>query len=98
MEFRRWNGQPPTETDEMGIPAPSAAVASPDVVVVPCLGFRADGFRLGYGGGYFDRWLAANPGVTTVGVAWQSAQIEFSVEPHDQPLTLVVTDSGVLAP
>lgn len=98
MEFRRWDGQAPSQTDEMGISAPVGAGVEPDVVLVPCVGYRTDGYRLGYGGGYFDRWLAARPGVTAVGVAWQSAQVDFAVAPHDQALPIVVTDAGVLAP
>jgi len=71
----------------------------PDVVLVPCLGYTASGFRLGYGGGYFDRWLAAHPQVTAVGVAWSACEIdeaELKPQPHDQRLMLVVTEQGVI--
>jgi len=55
---------------------------------------------LGYGGGFFDRWLAAHPSVTAVGIAWSHAQIDESAlapQPHDQPLTLIVTEAGAIA-
>jgi 5-formyltetrahydrofolate cyclo-ligase len=68
-------------------------------VLVPCVGFTAAGYRLGYGGGYFDRWLALHSHVTTVGVAWASAQLDdatFVPEAHDLPLALVVTERGVV--
>ena len=85
--------------DECGILSCDGATVVPDVVLVPCVGFTAEGYRLGYGGGYFDRWLARNPGVTTVGVAWSNAEImpgAFESQAHDQPLTLVVTEHGVV--
>jgi 5-formyltetrahydrofolate cyclo-ligase len=98
MEYRRWDGKPPAARDELGIPAPAGTPVEPDVVLVPCVGFTDDGFRLGYGGGYFDRWLAAHPHVTAVGVAWEVGRIERSQldpQPHDMTLTLVVTERGV---
>jgi len=75
------------------------AVLVPDVVLVPCVGFTKSGHRLGYGGGYFDRWLAANPHVTSIGLAWAVTEIneaEFDAQPHDQALSLVLTENGVV--
>jgi 5-formyltetrahydrofolate cyclo-ligase len=98
MEFRRWDGATPTIRDECGIPASDGAVVAPDVVVVPCVGFTRTGHRLGSGAGYFDRWLAANPHVVAVGVAWDHAEIDaatFAAQPHDVPLAFVVTESGI---
>jgi 5-formyltetrahydrofolate cyclo-ligase len=99
MEFRRWDGAPPTTADECGIGTASGEPVGPDVVVVPCVGFTADGHRLGYGGGYYDRWLAANSHVVAIGVAWSFARIElevFAAQPHDVPLALIVTEAGVV--
>ena len=99
MHFRAWDRKPPTAVDECGIPASSGAPVVPDVVLVPCLGFTREGFRLGYGGGYFDRWLAANPDVTAIGIAYGVGEIgegEFEPLPHDEPLTLIVTEAGVV--
>ncbi|MBB5203129.1 5,10-methenyltetrahydrofolate synthetase [Inhella inkyongensis] len=98
MQYRRWDGQAPSLKDEMGIPSSAGAPADPDVVLVPCLGFTREGYRLGYGGGYFDRWQAAHPGVTTVGLAWSVGEVQFAVEPHDQALTVVVTERELIAP
>jgi 5-formyltetrahydrofolate cyclo-ligase len=98
MQYRRWDGTPPTLQDECGIPSTAGAVVVPDVVLVPCVGYAAGGWRLGYGGGFFDRWLAANPGVTTIGVAWSCGEMgahEFVPEPHDRPLDLIVTERGI---
>jgi 5-formyltetrahydrofolate cyclo-ligase len=99
MEYRRWDGAKPRAVDECGIAASDGEAVVPDTVLVPCVGFTRDGFRLGYGGGFFDRWLALHPHVTTVGVAWSAQQIEaseFRPESHDRPLTLIVTEEGVV--
>ncbi|MCE4554037.1 5-formyltetrahydrofolate cyclo-ligase [Pelomonas cellulosilytica] len=98
MQYRRWDGAPPAVRDEFDIPTATGALAVPDVVLVPCVGFTRDGFRLGYGGGFFDRWLAEHPGVTTIGLAWSGAEAVFVVEPHDRALTLILTERELIAP
>ena len=97
MHYRLWNGTAPTAVDECGIPASDGTVVVPDVVLVPCVGYTESGFRLGYGGGFFDRWLAAHPQVCAVGVAWSGARIDDAVLApalHDVRLTLIVTETG----
>lgn len=99
MHYRRWNGAAPTARDECNMATADGAVLVPDVVLVPCVGFTKSGHRLGYGGGYFDRWLAANPHVTSIGLAWAVTEIneaEFDAQPHDQALSLVLTENGVV--
>jgi 5-formyltetrahydrofolate cyclo-ligase len=99
MHYRLWDGERPSIVDECGIPAAEGQAVVPDVVLVPCVGFTTAGHRLGYGAGYFDRWLAAHPHVTAVGVAWSFCEIpanEFSAHPHDQPLMILVTETGVI--
>jgi 5-formyltetrahydrofolate cyclo-ligase len=100
MHYRMWNRAAPGVHDECGIASSDGAPVVPDVVVVPCLGFTASGFRLGYGGGYFDRWLALHPHVTAVGAAWSVGElsvVEFAAQAHDHPLMLIVTERGVVA-
>lgn len=98
MSYRPWRGGEPDGVDACGLPSPSdPRTVVPDVVVVPCLGFTASGFRLGYGGGYFDRYLAAHPGVTAIGLAWDEGLLsEADLPPaaHDIPLVAVLTPSG----
>ena len=99
LEFRRWDGSEPGVVDECGIGSVEGVPVRPDVVVVPCVGFTNDGHRLGYGGGYYDRWLAANAHVVAVGVAWSFAQIDlkdFGAQPHDATLACIVTEQGVV--
>jgi 5-formyltetrahydrofolate cyclo-ligase len=97
MHYRAWDGTPPASRDERGIPSPEGGAVVPDVVFVPCVGYTESGYRLGYGGGYFDRWLAAHPHVCAVGVAWSGARIdeaEFAPLAHDVRLTLIVSERG----
>lgn len=99
MHYREWDRTEPRLRDECGIPTTDGRPIEPDVVLVPCLGFTPQGFRLGYGGGYFDRWLAAHPQVTAVGVGWSVTELseaDLSPQAHDQALMLVVTEQGVV--
>lgn len=101
MHYRPWQREPLDGVDDCGIPAPGAGPAVvPDVVLVPCVAFTRSGYRLGYGGGYFDRWLAQHPAATAVGIAWSDAEVseaEFAPQAHDLPLALVLTERGVVS-
>ena len=97
MEFRRWSGAAPDLSDECGIPSTGGEVIVPDVVLVPCLGFNNKGYRLGYGGGYFDRWLAQHPETVPVGLSWAGGEIDFEAQVHDVPMAAIVTEQGVVA-
>lgn len=67
-----------------------------DVIFVPGLAFDEEHFRLGYGGGYYDRFLAAHPEAFAVGCFYASQfSSELPVEEHDQPLHVVVTEEGL---
>lgn len=69
-------------------PLPSGAY---DVILVPCLGYTADNFRLGRGGGWYDRLLALQPAAVTVGLACASGQVVFEPETYDIPLAHILT-------
>lgn len=99
MQYRLWDGAEPAERDGCNIPTASGGPVVPDVVLVPCVGFTDDGYRLGYGGGFFDRYMAAHSDTTAIGVAWSVGRIAdgaFKPQPHDRPLMLVVTEHGVV--
>lgn len=100
MAYRVWDRHPPTGVDECGIATSTGAPVVPDVVLAPCLGFTASGWRLGYGGGYFDRWLAAHPHVTAIGVGWSIGLLDDAAtvprESHDVPMAVIVTEAGVV--
>lgn len=74
---------------------PHRIVGEPDVLLVPGLLFTRDGHRLGNGGGYFDRMLAAMPRATRVGLAFDAQLVEaLPFEAHDEMLDVVVTEKG----
>ena len=99
MHYRMWNRTPPSLRDECAIPSAEGAECVPDVVIAPCVGFTASGYRLGYGAGYFDRWMALHPDVTVIGVGWAMAQVDepmFDAQSHDRPMMAIVTERGVV--
>lgn len=99
LEFWRWCSR--TELCNHGIwniPSPAERIlVEPDIVIVPLLGFDGDGFRLGYGGGYYDRTLAASdPRPVTIGVGHELGRLKtIHAQPHDIRMDWIVTDSGV---
>ena len=68
-----------------------------DLVIVPLIGFDRSGNRLGYGGGYYDRFLAGNNCKQTIGVAYSIQEVlALPTEPHDKKLDLVITEKEVI--
>ncbi|HLX01319.1 MAG TPA: 5-formyltetrahydrofolate cyclo-ligase [Trinickia sp.] len=99
LEFHEWLPGAPMKIGHHRIPEPeSARLLVPDLLLVPCVGFDGSGYRLGYGGGYYDRTLAAWPGASrpvTVGVAFEACRTSaLPREAHDVPLDAIVTDTG----
>lgn len=98
MVFRAWQPDSPMTLDRHGIPIPADRIAaSPDIILLPLVAFDALGYRLGYGGGYFDRTLAAMvPRPYTVGTGFELARSEcIRPQTHDIALDVIVTDAGV---
>lgn len=101
MSFRAWWPGCPMGADRYGIPAPDGTPpVSPGLLLVPCVGFGPGGVRLGYGGGYYDRALAAM-GVQgrpfTLGIAFAHALLPLlRAQPHDVPLDAILTEDGVV--
>jgi 5-formyltetrahydrofolate cyclo-ligase len=86
------------QTGPWNIPIPKQRdVLTLDAVIVPLVGFDARGYRLGYGGGYFDRTLAAaarRP--LAIGLGYADSQLPtIYPQPHDIPMNLIVTDRAV---
>ncbi|CCG40048.1 5-formyltetrahydrofolate cyclo-ligase [Magnetospirillum molischianum] len=100
--FRAWCPGDPLESGPHGTfhPAAAAPLLSPTLVLVPLLAFDAKGFRLGFGGGYYDRTLDAlrrGGGVVAAGLAFAAQQSPaLPSEPWDQPLDMVFTEEGLL--
>jgi 5-formyltetrahydrofolate cyclo-ligase len=100
LEFHEWSPGAPMKIGHHRIPEPESARAlAPDLLLIPCVGFDDGGYRLGYGGGYYDRTLAAWPGEArpvTVGVAFEACRTSaLPRETHDVPLDAIVTDAGM---
>jgi len=95
LEFAEWLPGEPTVTDTMGVavPADLRMVARPPALLVPCLGFNALGYRVGYGGGFYDRTLAPEPRPSTVGIAYACQMVEFVGDAHDVALDRVITEA-----
>ncbi len=98
MAFREWRPDCAMAIDRHGIHYPAAgAELIPDVLLMPVNAFDAGGFRLGYGGGYFDRTLAAlKPPPLAIGVGFELARVA-TTHPgvHDIALDAVVTEAGL---
>jgi 5,10-methenyltetrahydrofolate synthetase len=101
MTFHSWYPGCPMEDDAYGIPKPKdTEMVAPSLLFVPCVGYSAGGYRLGYGGGFYDRMLASlEPKPFTVGLAFGVNYLpDFEAEPHDIPLDAILTDYGVAWP
>ena len=100
LTFRAWSPGSPLERGVWNIPVPvsTAEAVTPDIVIAPVVGFDAGCFRLGYGGGYFDRTLAASsPHPQAIGVGYEIAAIPtIYPQPHDMAMDSIVTESRVL--
>ena len=99
LEFAPWSADTPMADGPLGIAAPSRhARMTPQLLLIPCVGIDSLRYRLGFGGGYYDRTLAAlNPRPVTVGIAFECTRVPtIGPQPHDVRLDLVVTEAGVL--
>ncbi|MFY2824560.1 5-formyltetrahydrofolate cyclo-ligase [Ruegeria sp. MALMAid1280] len=101
LVFRRWApGTRMVRGDwNIPVPPPSADRLIPDIVLAPVIGWDPTCYRLGYGGGYFDRTLAnLAPRPYCIGVGYQSAELRtIYPQPHDIPLDVIVTEAGIAA-
>ena len=101
MTFHVWYPGCPMEEDAYGIPKPKdTEVIAPTLLFAPCVGYGPGGYRLGYGGGFYDRMLASlEPRPFTVGLGFSSEFIpDLEPQAHDQPLDTILNDKGVVWP
>ena len=98
LVFHEWDGSVlvpgPYGIREPAATLPVVAPRDLDVMLVPGVAFDPRGNRLGYGGGYYDRVLAARP-CLTIGIAWTFQVVDaVPMEPWDQPVDALLTESG----
>jgi 5-formyltetrahydrofolate cyclo-ligase len=98
MEFRYWGPQSKMIAGVGGILLPAGGrLLRPEMLIIPVVGFDARGYRLGYGGGYYDRTLAAlTPRPPTIGVGLELGRLKtMHPQPHDIPLDAILTEAGL---
>lgn len=98
LEYRAWRPGEPLVDGVWNIPVPERRnVVIPHAVLAPLVGFDRQCYRLGYGGGYFDRTLAAlSPRPRAIGVGFELSQIEtIDPQPFDIPMDIVVTEAEI---
>jgi 5-formyltetrahydrofolate cyclo-ligase len=98
LEFREWWPGVAMSNGVYDLPVPDGTpVLTPDALLIPALGVGSAGDRLGYGGGYFDRTLAAlDPKPLAVGLAFELSRIaSIEPQPHDVLMDFIVTEAGI---
>jgi 5,10-methenyltetrahydrofolate synthetase len=98
LEFREWWPGVAMTNGVYDLPVPDdTPVLTPDLLLIPALGFGSQGDRLGYGGGFFDRTLAAlHPKPLAVGIAFELSRIaSIEPQPHDVLMDFIVTELGI---
>ncbi len=98
LEYRAWAPGEPLAAGVWDIPIPEKReIVVPAMVLAPLVGFDRDYYRLGYGGGYFDRTLAAlSPRPLAIGVGFAAQEIAtIYPQPFDIPMDVIVTETGV---
>lgn len=101
LRFRKWWPGAAMTPGVWGIPSPTGtAIVVPDALLVPLNGFDAQGYRLGYGGGYFDATLATiRPQPLAIGVGFELARLAtIRPQAHDIAMDFIVTEAGLHAP
>lgn len=104
LRFRTWTRETPMRQSNLGIPEPTTgAWVCPDTMVVPLLAYNSTQHRLGYGGGFYDRTLAAlrhkqhKAKIIAIGFAFsQQYQADMPTTAWDQKLDIIITETGVL--
>src|SRR5690625_1698390 len=108
LEFRAWTPEQGMTRGAYGVMEPTGPVVNnPDLMLVPTLGYSREGYRLGYGGGYYDRTIGqlrqSGHQFTTIGIGWACGDLSLEIysshtpwqwHEHDQKLDLILTDKG----
>jgi len=101
LELRQYCPDRPLVRHPFGIlepdtTCPLADIQQIDLALVPALCYDRQGFRLGMGGGYYDRWLTGYPGPTAGLCRQDLLRDRLPVQPHDRPVNVVITPTEVI--
>ncbi len=100
LVFREWRHGQKLEKGVWNIPVPADGdPVFPDIVIAPLVGYDPSNYRLGYGGGFFDRTLASLPKKPLViGIGYGSCALPtIYPQPHDIPMDAIITESGIVS-
>ena len=94
LGFAAWTPGEPMHKDSKGIAVPEKLRLGqrPELLLIPCLAFNDDKYRLGYGGGFYDRTLAVTEPPLTLGVGYDCMRAQFDGETHDVALDIMITE------
>lgn len=101
LTFHCWNADSTLATNRFGIPepipeTPETTPAELDIIFLPLVGWQRDGYRLGMGGGFYDRTLALRRGPLKVGMGFSCQEIEgFPAQHWDVPMDYVLTETAL---
>jgi 5-formyltetrahydrofolate cyclo-ligase len=96
LVFRLWRPGAAMLPGRFGTSHPEGPEVKPDILLMPLLGFDRHGNRLGYGGGFYDRSVAALPGAMRIGCAFAAQEMDLvPTGPFDQKLHAIATEQGL---
>ena len=101
MDFFEWSSKKPLSINKIGIPEPfSKKKVYPDILLIPILAFDNQKFRLGYGGGYYDRYIQKIKKIKkilTIGMAFSFQEVaKLPINKYDKKLDFIVTENEIL--
>ena len=101
MDFFQWSRKIPLKINKYGIPEPlSKKITYPDVLLVPLVGYDDKLNRLGYGGGFYDRYISKiekNKKIIKIGLAYSFQRLKkIPINSHDKKLDYIFTEKGIL--
>lgn len=99
LKFFAWAPGERLKPDKYGtsVPAVLATELRPQALLIPCVGFNQERFRLGYGGGFYDRTLALAPRPYTIGLAYAVTETIFVAAPYDVALDVIITEKTIFS-
>lgn len=97
LAFARWAPDDAVVKDRHGVSVPATIIeVKPSALLIPCVGFDLQRYRLGYGGGYYDRTLALESKPAAIGIAYACLHADFEIGPHDLAMDAVITEQDCL--